>query len=676
MKALILAGGFGTRLKDAVKNVPKPMAMIAGKPFLEHQLHFLKEQNIDEIILAVHYMPEVIKSYFGGGGRWGVHITYSEEDTPLGTAGAIKNAERYLDDTFFVLNGDSYSKMNLMKFLDFHISTKSDFSIGLAKSQNSAHYGHVIIQDDKIIEFAEKKKSGESVINRGVYLFEPKIFNEIAPGRKISLEEEIFPRLAEGGKLYGYSSEDYFIDIGRPETYHQFKKDILENLVMKKQDKVREAMQKITKNGINIVLVTDKEKKLLGVLNDRIIKEYILKGGNLEDGLKDAMIKDPITAKIDDDEDKISELLLYGINYLPILNKEGKISDVKFRIEEIETKTFPTIRGKAPLRISFAGGGTDVSNFFEKYGGVVINSTIDKYCHATAIKRADSKIIINSDMDEEITLDSKKLDYDGKFDLIKALVKVMNPNFGFELYLNNDIPSGRGLGSSASLTVLITKLISQLQGIQYSDEKIAEIAYRIEHEELKIKGGWQDQYAAVTGGFSFMEFGKDKTIIYPLRLKEDTINELNSSLILCYTGKSHYSGEIHKKQEKYFLENEEKVVKRLDNLKNIAEKIKDCLLRSNLEEIGELLHNSWQDKKKLVACISNNKINELYEIGMKNGANGGKLLGAGGGGYLLFSHSPKKRNQLVRALENNGGEIMNFNFESKGIQTWSNQSKF
>ena len=167
-----------------------------------------------------------------------------------------------------------------------------------------------------------------------------------------------------------------------------------------------------------------------------------------------------------------------------------------------------------------------------------------------------------------------------------------------------------------------------------------------------------------------MEFGKDKTIIYPLRLKEDTINELNSSLILCYTGKSHYSGKIHEKQEKYFLENEEKVAKRLDNLKNLAEKVKDCLLKNNLGEIGGLLHNSWQDKRKLVKCMSNNKIDELYGVGMKNGANGGKLLGAGGGGYLLFSHSPKKRNQLVQALENNGGEIMNFNFEFNGTKTW------
>ena len=120
MKALILAGGFGTRLKDVVKDVPKSMALIFDKPFLEHQIHFLKKQGIDEIILGVHYMANKIKSYFGNGGKFEVNLTYSEEDIPLGTAGAVKNAEKYIDDTFFVLNGDSYSNIDLWKFLEFH----------------------------------------------------------------------------------------------------------------------------------------------------------------------------------------------------------------------------------------------------------------------------------------------------------------------------------------------------------------------------------------------------------------------------------------------------------------------------------------------------------------------------------------------------------------------------
>ena len=673
MKAVILAGGFGTRLKEVVKDVPKPMAMIAGKPFLEHQIHALKEQGVTDIILAVHYMSEKIKSYFGKGIRFGVGITYSEEEVPLGTAGAIKRAERYIDDTFLVLNGDTYSGINLERFLDFHKAKRSNATVSLTKVKDSSQYGKITLKDNKIVNFGEKTEAGEGLINSGIYIFEPIIFDYIEPEKKNSLEREVFPKMVQENKLYGYVCDNYFMDIGRPETYFQFKKDILETMVMTPEESVREAMKKMSKNGIDLVLVNDAHKKFFGVANNRILKEYLLKGGNLEDCLEGAIIHDPIIAKIDDEESRISELLMSGINHLPILDKEGKVTDVRFRIEEIKSEVFPIIRGKAPLRISFAGGGTDVPHFFEKYGGVVINATIDKYCHATVTKRADSKIIINSDMhNEEVVLDcSKKLEYNGKFDIVKSVVNIVNPEYGFEIYLHNDIPPGRGLGSSASLAVLLTKILSELKGIKYSDDKIAEIAYNAEREELKIKGGWQDQYAAVTGGFSFMEFNGDKTLIYPLRLKEEIIEELNSRLLLCYVGKEHFSGELHKKQEKSFSEDEISVANNLNELKKIAIDIKDCLLSSNPEKIGSLLHESWMNKKTIDKEISNQKIDELYDIGRKNGADGGKLLGAGGGGYILFSYPPRRRNTLVRALEDSGGQILNFNFEFNGTRTWT-----
>jgi len=681
MKAIILAGGFGTRLKEVVSDMPKPMALIAGKPFLEHQIHSLKEQNVNEIILAVHYMSDKIKSYFGTGHRFGVDITYSEEEVPLGTAGAIKKAEKYIDDTFLVLNGDSYSKINLEEFLNFHKSKKSSASLGLKECENSSNYGNVIMDGDKIINFSEKKETLRGLINTGSYIFETEIFSNISPGKKVSLEEEVFPLLAKDGNLHGYIHKGYFIDIGRPETYKQFKRDILENMLMTEEGNVREAMQKIDKNNIDLILVTNKEKELKGVLNNKIIRWHLLKGGNLEDNLEKAIIKNPVVGKTYYEEGKISELLLSGINHLPIIDERGKISDVRFRIEEMKEENFPVVSGKSPLRISFAGGGTDIPFFFEKYGGVVISSTIDKYCYATAVKRADLKILINSEL-EEIILDSRnfrkggKLEYDGKLDIIKSVINVIKPDFGFELYLHNDIPPGRGLGSSASLSVLITKLLSQLQGISCNDNRIAEIAYKSEHEELGIEGGWQDQYAAVTGGFNFMEFGKDKTNIYPLRLKEDVINELNNNLLLCYVGKSHFSGDIQKDKRDIFLKNEEETAIKLNRLKNIALNIRDSLLNNDVYKIGDLLNKSWENKKKIDLSVSNPKIDELYDRGIKNGAYGGKLLGAGRGGYILFFCPIQKRKQLTKSLEEIGGEIMNFNFESKGVQTWRADRKY
>ena len=674
MKALILAGGFGIGLKEITRDIPKPMVPIAGKPFLEHQINFLKDNNINEIIIAVHHMSDKIKSYFGSGLRWGVSITYSEEETPLGTAGAIKNAERYLDDTFIVINGDSYSHINLEEFVKSHKSKNSFCTLCLAKiNGDTKNYGSVIVDNDYITRFCEKEEIGSDLINGGIYIFEPGIFQHIPPGKEVSLEREIFPYLSKIRLLKGYIHGDYFMDIGRPETYEKFKQDILSKIFLNEENTVVDAMEKISKNEINLIIVVDNNKKLLGVLTDRILKNFILKGGNIRGKITEAMIKDPLVANVNNEEE-INRLLLSGVNSLPIVDEEKRIVDVRFRLEKIHEETYPIIRGKSPLRISLGGGGTDLSYFFEKYGGAVINATIDKYCYATIIKRADKKIIIDSDMtpERDVFVSSiEELVYDNKFDLVKAIVKIIKPSFGFELYLHNDVPPGRGLGSSASLAVLLINMLGNLQGVYYNDQKIVEIAYKVEREELKIKGGWQDQYAAMGGGFNFMEFDQNKKIIYPLRLKEDIIHELNSRLMLCYVGNDHNSGEVHNSGwEKTFNDNEEETSKRLKEIKDNALKIKDALLINQLDDVGRLLHESWENKKKLGSGISNQNIDRIYEIGLKNGAIGGKLLGAGNGGYLLFFHQPKKRNELIHSLKKNGGEILNFNFESLGTRIW------
>jgi len=616
MKALILAGGFGTRLGDITREIPKPMVSIVGKPFLEHQINFLKENGVTEVILAVHYMADKIKSYFGNGMRWGITITYSEEEFPLGTAGAIKNAEKYIGETFIVLNGDSYSHIDLKKLIDFHKEGGSLGTIGITKVKDTSQSGKVSISNNKIIEFNEKSSIGEGLINSGIYIFEPKIFDYIEQNKNVSLEKDILPKLIKEELLCGYLYEDYFMDIGKPETYKQFKKDVLNTLCLKENNSVKDALEKISKSEINILLVVDDNKKLLGVLTDRIIKRFLLSGGEINDKITKAMVFHPITATANDSEERLEELISGGINSLPIIDNEGKIFDIKFKSDNFSKENYPILRGKAPLRISFAGGGTDLPYFFDKYGGAVINATIDKYCHATIVKRADKKIIIDSDITKEkdiIVSSIDNLKYGGKFDLIKAIIKIINPDFGFELYLYNDVPPGRGLGSSASLAVLVISLINSLQGIRCSDYQIAEIAYKAEREELKIKGGWQDQYAAVTGGFSFMEFNSDKNIVYPLRLKEDIIYELNSHLLLSYVGKDHSSGDVHKNQEKSFIENEQEIVDILKDIKNKAIEIRDALLTNNLSKIGPLLHESWLNKRKLDRGISNPRIDEIYE---------------------------------------------------------------
>ncbi len=667
MKAVILAGGFGSRLKEISRDIPKPMVSIAGKPFLEHQINFLREYGIKEVIITVHYMANKIKSYFGDGLRWDMNITYCEEESPLGTGGAIKNAEQYIDDTFLVLNGDSYSQIDLKRFMEFHKNMNNICTMSLTKSTDSSYYGNVILENNKIKEFSEKKADTEGLINTGIYIFEPKIFDYIIKSENVSLEKDIFPKLSKEGTLGGYQYEGYFMDIGRPETYKKFKEDVIKTLFLKENDSVMEAMKKIHYSEINLVIVVNEENKLVGVLTERIIKKFLISGGKLEYPVKNAMITDPITTK-EGEENEIRKLLLRGINALPILNENGKVVDVRFRSEKLKEEKFSIIRGRAPLRISFAGGGTDLPHFFEKYGGAVISATINKYCYGTIIKRADSKIIIDSDLSNGLIINSiNELKYDGNLDLIKAVIKIINPEFGFELYLHNDIPPGRGLGSSASLAVLIVNLIGQLQGTKYSDYDMAKIAYKAEDEELKITGGWQDQYAAVSGGFNFMEFDQDKSLIYPLRLKEDFINELNHHLLLCYIGQTHDSGKV----QDSIIKNESDKILGLYDIKNKAIEMRDSLLTGDLSKIGRLLHESWEKKKNLSQSISNERVNMLYDLGLKNGAVGGKLLGAGGGGYILFFHNPTKKNLLMRSLKNVGAEIMDFQFEFGGTKIWS-----
>lgn len=677
MKAAILAGGLGTRLRGIVYDRPKPMAPIAGMPFLEHLMRLLMEQGITEIVLCISHMANQIKSYFGNGSRWGFDITYSEEEIPLGTAGAIKKAERYIDNTFIVLNGDSYSNLDLHQFINFHRSKKSNFTLALTKVTDSSHYGNVILKEDKIIDFLEKASSGEGYVSSGFYILEPKIFDYIEKDKNISLERDILPNLAKEDLLWGYAYDGYFIDIGRPETYSKFKEDVLSTLLLSDHNKVRDAMSKMNKSGINLILVADRDKKLQGVITDRILKRFMLKGGNLDEPLERAMVKDPVTARTTDTKDKIAELLMSGINQLPIIDEKGRVVDIEFRTERIKTENYPIIKGKAPLRISFAGGGTDLSYFFEKYGGAVINATINKYCYGTIIKRADKKILINSDLDHDILFNSiEDIRYNGKADLIKAIIKLVQPDFGFEMYIHSDLPPGRGLGSSASLAVLIFSLFNQLMDTRHNDYTIADLAFRAEREELKIKGGWQDQYATIMGGFNFMEFSKDKSLVYPLKLKREIIDELENHMFLCYVGKSRESGEIHKQQEQSFFQDEKEKISKMLRLKELTYEIRESLLINHLETFGRLLNETWNIKRSLSGAISNERVEKLYQVGLKNGAYGGRLLGAGAGGYLLFFFPPKKRNDLKRALETAGGEVMNVNFESDGTQIWYSKNRF
>ena len=332
------------------------------------------------------------------------------------------------------------------------------------------------------------------------------------------------------------------------------------------------------------------------------------------------------------------------------------------------------IRAKAPLRISFAGGGTDVPPYPEKEGGCVLNATINKYAYGTLRPREDNQIKIESlDFGISVNYDvDEELIYDGKLDLVKAAIKKLEgqDSTGFDLFLHSDAPPGTGLGSSSTVMVALVGLLKEFKNMPLTDYEIANLAYIIERKELGIKGGLQDQYAATFGGFNFIEFLKDRVIVNPLKISQDVINELEHNLLLCYTGRTRLSARIIEDQVSRYKHREEETLLAMRNLKGIAVEMKNALLRRRLNEFGELLHYAWENKKRMSDKISNPEIEEMYEEARKAGALGGKISGAGGGGYMLLYCQFERKHKVAERLKKMGGTIVDFAFDPYGLQTW------
>ncbi|MBN2186891.1 MAG: GHMP kinase [Dehalococcoidia bacterium] len=337
------------------------------------------------------------------------------------------------------------------------------------------------------------------------------------------------------------------------------------------------------------------------------------------------------------------------------------------------------VRAKAPLRISFAGGGTDVDPYPQERGGCVLSCTIDRYSYCTITSGAHSAINVKS-LDYDIITSfgvGGEFHSNGKLDLVRASLKVVGVRQGMDVFLHSDVPPAAGLGASSSVTVALVGALTRWKELRLTDYDIAELAYRIEREEVGIRGGRQDQYAATFGGFNFIEFGGDETVVAPLNIKQDTLNELQYRLMLCYTGKRRLSAGIIEDQVNRYLQKREEVVLALDKTKQLAIEIRNALLMGKIDEIGSLLHQGWLAKKKFSSRMTDPHIDELYETATKNGALGGKLLGAGGGGYFLFLCHFDKWHRVAQELERCGGKVTSFAFDFHGLQTWdvNNNSK-
>lgn len=335
-------------------------------------------------------------------------------------------------------------------------------------------------------------------------------------------------------------------------------------------------------------------------------------------------------------------------------------------------------RSKAPLRIGLAGGGTDVSPYSDLYGGAILNATISLYANATIEPLNDKKIVLHAiDRNEMLEFDwAQNLLIDGKLDLLKGIYNRIQKDYGinqgFRLSTFVDAPAGSGLGTSSTLVVAIIGAFAEMLRLPLGEYDMAHYAYDIERKDLKLAGGKQDQYAATFGGVNYMEFYEnDKVIVNPLRIKQQYLFELENNLLLYYTSTSRESAEIIKKQSRNVVEKNDSSIDAMHSLKQQAQLMKEALLKGKLNEIGEILDFGFQQKRKMAEGISNQLMEDIYEAAKSAGATGGKISGAGGGGFMIFYCPGNTKYAVIQGLEKFGGRYRRYQFVEHGLNTWT-----
>ncbi len=336
------------------------------------------------------------------------------------------------------------------------------------------------------------------------------------------------------------------------------------------------------------------------------------------------------------------------------------------------------IRSKAPLRIGLAGGGTDVAPYSDLYGGAILNATINLYAYATIEPTDDGQIVLDAvDRKEKLVLkSSEQLEINGQLDLAKGIYNRLVKDFtrqalSFKLTTYVDAPPGSGLGSSSTLVVAILGAFVEWLKLPLGEYDIARLAWEIERVDLGMAGGKQDQYAATFGGVNFMEFYQDdKVIVNPLRVRPDILNELSNNIVLYYTQTSRYSSDIIKNQMKNVKDKKQATLEATHNLKKQAVMMKEAVLKGELDEIGKILNFGWENKKRMASGITNPEIDKIYQTAMENGATGGKISGAGGGGFMFFYCPGNARFTVKEALERLGGYVLPFEFNNSGLTSW------
>lgn len=447
----------------------------------------------------------------------------------------------------------------------------------------------------------------------------------------------------------------------------------LNSFLIAESASMREALAQIESNHHGIVLTTDAAGCVTGLATDGDIRRRLIGGGTLDDRIGPWANREFVWESPQTSRESLMKRLDHRIRVIPILDTERRLTGIVSRDHmPVQLEEAVYARARAPVRISFGGGGSDLTHYFSELGGAVINTTVSLYSHATLRLRNDDCIVVSS-RDLGQTMEAPDLDaalkQKGKFGLIQSLLKAIRPDFGFELFLHSDFPMKSGLGGSAVVAAAVLGCFNQFRRDQWDPHELAELAYQAERLYLGVAGGWQDQYATVFGGFNFMEFRMDQNIVHPLRIHPDILLELEESLVLCDTGTTHESGDIHEDQRREMQQ--EEVRQQVRNNVELSYRMRNLLLRGRLLEFGHALDEAWQTKRQLSRKISNSRLDQVYEGARQNGALGGKLLGAGGGGFFVFYVPPYYKHRLMDHLEATGLKVQPFRFEQDGLRAWT-----
>lgn len=336
-------------------------------------------------------------------------------------------------------------------------------------------------------------------------------------------------------------------------------------------------------------------------------------------------------------------------------------------------------RSRAPLRLGLAGGGTDVSPYSDIYGGAILNATISLFAYVDIEKTEDQKIVFEAKDFEtsEVFESGQQVTSDGPLNLLKGVYLRIMKDYPFEhngLKITTYVqaPPGSGLGSSSTLVVALIGAFVEMLKLPLGEYDIAHYAYEIERIDLNLAGGKQDQYAATFGGFNYMEFYKDdKTIVNPLRIKREYVYELEKNIVLFYTSKSRESARIIDEQVANVKSQNQSSIEAMHHIKEQSIMMKEALLKGELSKIGKIFDFGHEHKKNMAKNISNSFLDDIYESAKSAGASGGKISGAGGGGFMIFYCPGTTRYDVIMALSKFEGKSIPFLFTERGLTYWT-----